>query len=352
MSCEHIIALVRCRFETPDLNRGVAQSFDGRRSLKLCLMALAVALFSGMPAAQAQSQVNAWPTKTVRWIVPYGPGGPTDTVSRLVAQKLSERVHQPVIVENRPGAAGNVGTSFVANAPPDGHTLLYVVPAIVLNPYFLAGSPNRSVVTPVTRIIQYPMVLLASNNFKPRTVEEIAAAARAKPGSVSCASTGGIPTVACEMLKSSAKAELLIVPYKGQAQATIALMAGDIDLMFDGVVSAVAAVKGGRMRPIAALDSSGKNTALGSLPAVSETFPGFEFTTWHGLMAPAGTPREIVARINREVAAVLSSPDVKQRLNELGFEAVGDSPDDFEQFLRAETVKFDRVINQAGIKPQ
>jgi tripartite-type tricarboxylate transporter receptor subunit TctC len=261
-------------------------------------------------------------------------------------------VQQPVIVDNRPGAVGNVGTSLVGSAPPDGHTLLYVVPAIVLNPYFLSGSPDRSIVTPVTRIIQYPMVLLASNNFKPRTVEEIAAAARAKPGSVSCGSTGGIPTVACEMLKSSTKADLLVVPYKGQAQATNALMAGEIDLMFDGVVSALGAVKAGRMRAVAALDNKGKSTALGPLPAVSETFPGFEFTTWHGLMAPAGTPREIVRRINQEVAAVLALPEVKQRLADLGFEGVGDSPDEFERFLRAETVKFDRVIKQAGIKPE
>jgi tripartite-type tricarboxylate transporter receptor subunit TctC len=320
--------------------------------MKRRLLPLALTLLACSLAAQAQSPAATWPTKTVRWVVPYAPGGPTDTVSRLIAQKLSERVQQPVIVDNRPGAVGNVGTSLVGSAPPDGHTLLYVVPAIVLNPYFLSGSPDRSIVTPVTRIIQYPMVLLASNNFKPRTVEEIAAAARAKPGSVSCGSTGGIPTVACEMLKSSTKADLLVVPYKGQAQATNALMAGEIDLMFDGVVSALGAVKAGRMRAVAALDNKGKSTALGPLPAVSETFPGFEFTTWHGLMAPAGTPREIVRRINQEVAAVLALPEVKQRLADLGFEGVGDSPDEFERFLRAETVKFDRVIKQAGIKPE
>jgi tripartite-type tricarboxylate transporter receptor subunit TctC len=313
----------------------------------LSASALALLFLAGQHANAAE-----WPTKTVRWVVPYAPGGPTDTVSRLVAQKLSERIGQPVVVDNRPGAAGNIGTSAVGAAPPDGHTLLYVVPAIVLNPLFLKSSPDRSIVTPITRTIQYPMVLLASNNIKARNVEEIVALARTKPSGVTCASTGGIPTIACEMLKASSKADIVVVNYKGQAQAITALMSGEIDLMFDGVASAAPAVKAGRYRAIAALDPKGKSSALGQLPELSETFPGFEFTTWHGLMAPAGTPKDVVARINQHVAAVLAMPDVKLRIAELGFEGAAETPEEFERFLRSESAKFERVVRQAGIKPE
>jgi len=313
--------------------------------LTLAVAALAI-------SAQAQDTVASWPNKTVRLVVPYAPGGPTDTVSRLIAQKLTERLGQTVIVDNRPGAVGNIGTITVGSATPNGYTLLYVVPAIILNPYFLKASPDQSILMPVTRIIQYSMVLLASNNFKPHTVEEILAQARRKPGSVSCGSSGGIPTVACEMLKSSSKGEVLVVPYRGQAPATNALMASEIDLMFDGIVASSGYVKAGRMRAVAALDIKGKSSSLGNLPAISDTIAGFEFTTWHGLMTPAGTPRELVNRINHEVVAVLALPDVKKRFEELGFEGVGDSADDFDRFLRAETAKFDRVLKEAGIKPE
>ena len=318
----------------------------------LQIAALTILLSTVLPVSAQPQRDPSWPVKTVRLVVPYAPGGPTDTVSRLVAQKLSERTGQTVLVDNRPGAAGNIGTAAVASAPADGYTLLYVVPAIVLNPYFMKGSPDPATLTPITRVIQYSMVLLASNNFKPRTVDEIMTLVRTGSGSVSCGTGGGIPTVACEMLRSATRGNVLVVPYKGQAQVSNALMASEIDLMFDGIVASAQAVKAGRMRAVAALDRKGKESVLGALPAIDETLPGFEFTTWHGLMAPAGMPRDLVARINREIGAVLEMPDVKKRLAELGFETVGDSAEDFAHFLNSESVKYGRVLKEAGVKPE
>jgi len=301
--------------------------------------------------AHAQT-AGTWPSKSVRWVVPYAPGGPTDVVSRVLAPKLAERIGQSVMVENRVGAAGNIGAELVAKAAPDGHTVLYVVPAVIMNPFFFKSSPDPRELAPVIQVVNLSMVLLANAGFAPKTVAEIIALAKAKPGTVSCGSAGGVPTVACELLRSHAQAEMIMVMYKGQGPALNALMGGEINLLFDGTSTAAGPVKAGRAHPIASLNSKGGSTAFGNLPAVSDTIPGFEFTIWHGMMAPAATPRDILVQVNREVAAVLGLPEVRKRLTDVGFEVVGGSVEDFENLFKGETVKYGKVLKEVGIKPE
>jgi tripartite-type tricarboxylate transporter receptor subunit TctC len=309
----------------------------------------ALALLAG--SAQAQTG-PAFPSHPIRWIVPFAPGGPTDINSRLLAPKLGERLGQPVLVENRVGAAGNIGTETVAKAAPDGHTVLYAVPSVITNPFFFKGSPDPKELAPIIQVATVPMLLLAANAFEPKTVKEIVDLIRAKPGTVSCGSSGALPTVGCELLRSHAKADMIMVLYKGNAPALNALMAGEINLLFDVVNTAAPQVRSGRVRAIATLTPKRGVAGFPDLPAVSETLPGFEFVTWHGVMAPAGTPRAIILRWNQEIAAVLELPDVRRRLTETGFDVRGGPPEAFEERLRHDQELFGRILEEAGVRPQ
>jgi tripartite-type tricarboxylate transporter receptor subunit TctC len=317
-------------------------------TLARALFAVAAALPC---AAQAQS-ASDFPSHPIRWVVPFAPGGPTDIVSRLLAPKVAERLGQPVIIENRVGAAGNIGTEAVAKAAPDGYTVLYVVPSVITNPFFFKGSPDPKELAPVIQVATVPMLLLASNTFGPRTVGEIVELIRARPGTVSCGSSGALPTVGCELLRSHAKADMIMVLYKGNAPALNALMSGEINLLFDVVNTAAPQVRSGRVRAVATVTRKGGNAAFPDLPAVSETLPGFEFYTWHGVMAPAATPKDLVQRWNREIAAVLALPEVRSRLVETGFDIVGGVPEVFEERLRRDTELFGRILREAGVKPE
>jgi tripartite-type tricarboxylate transporter receptor subunit TctC len=315
--------------------------------LRVVLANALLALICG--SAHAQS---AFPSRPIHWVVPFAPGGPTDVVSRLLTPKLGERLGQPVIVENRVGAAGNIGTESVAKSAPDGHTVLYVVPAVITNPFFFKGSPDPKELAPIIQVATVPMLLLASNAFAPKTVAEIIDRVRAKPGTVSCGSSGALPTVGCELLRSHAKADMIMVLYKGNGPALNALMSGEINLLFDVVNTAVPQVKAGRVRAVAVLTPKRGVPGLPDLPSMSETLPGFEFNTWHGVMAPAATPRDIVQRWNREIAAVLVQPEVRQRMVETGFEVLGGTPEAFEQRLKQDQEMFGKILREAGVKPE
>src|SRR4051812_19749765 len=282
-------------------------------------------------AAQAQTGA-AFPSHPIRWIVPFAPGGPTDINSRILAPKLTERLGQPVLVENRVGAAGNIGTEAVAKAAPDGHTVLYAVPSVITNPFFFQNSPDPKELAPVIQIANVPMVLLASTRFEPKSLADIVAAIKAKPGAVSCGSSGALPTVGCELLRSRS-ADMIMVLYKGNGPALNALMGGEINLLFDVVNTAAPQVRSGRVRAVATLSPRRGIAAFPDLPAMAETLPGFEFVTWHGVMAPAATPRDVVERWNREIAAALALPDVRARLVETGFDIVGGPPAVFAERL-------------------
>jgi len=270
-----------------------------------------------------------------------------------VAQKLGERAGQPVIVENRSGASGNVGHEAVAKAAPDGYTVLFVVPGIVTNPFFFKTSvdPFREL-APVIQLDSVPMVLLSSTSFPARSTAEVLALIRAKPGEVTCAVSSAIPMVGCALLRSHAKADLMLVQYKGQAPAMNALMSGEINLMFEVMSLAVGQVKSGRVRGIASTTAKRGPGPLPELPVVAETIPDFELVTWHGVMVPRATPREIVLRLNRVLGAVLEQPDVRQRFVEGGFEIVGGTAEAFGDLLRREYAKYERVLKDAGVKPE
>jgi tripartite-type tricarboxylate transporter receptor subunit TctC len=302
-------------------------------------------------ACAAHAQTAAFPSHPIHWIVPFAPGGPTDINSRILAPKLSERLGQPVLVENRVGAAGNIGTEAAAKAAPDGHTVLYAVPSVITNPYFFNGSPDPKELAPIIQIANVPMVLLASTKFEPKSVADIVAAIKAKPGAVSCGSSGALPTVGCELLRSRS-ADMIMVLYKGNGPALNALMGGEINLLFDVVNTAVPQVRSGRVRAVATLSPRRGIAAFPDLPTLSETLPGFEFVTWHGVMAPAGTPREILERWNREIGAALALPDVRARLTETGFEIVGGPPETFAERLARDQELFGTILRAAGVKPR
>lgn len=273
-------------------------------------------------------------------------------VARLLGSKLAERIGQPVIIENRPGGAGNIGVEYVMKAAPDGHTIVYAVPGIILNPFIVKSSPDYRDLAPVIQLANASWVLLASTGFASKTVAEVIAAAKAKPGTVSCGSSGGLPTVACEWLRSYAQADMIMVMYKGQGPALNALIGGEINLLFDGVSTAASQVKAGRVRPLASLNSRRSGDVFADLPTMAETIPGFELVTFHGVMAPAATPRAIISRLNREFAAVLAQPNIRQRLTETGFEVVAGSVEAFDDVLRRDSAKYGKVLKEAGIKPE
>lgn len=303
-------------------------------------------------AAQAQDPGAAFPRKPVHWVVPFAPGGPIDVVARLLAPKLAERLGQPVIIENRAGAGGNIGSDAVIKAPPDGYTVLHMVPFLVTNPHFLKGSPHPQELAPVIQLANNTLWLLASSAFPPKTVSEVIAQIRAKPGAVSCGSSGALPTVGCELLRSHTRTDMIMVTYKGNAPALNALMSGEVNLLFDSANTAAPQVKSGRVRAIASLNSKRGGGQLPDLPTASETIPGFELLAWHGVMAPKGTPREIVQRLNREIAAVLALPEIRQRLTATGFEIVASSPEAFGERIRHDYEFYGKVAKEAGIKPQ
>jgi tripartite-type tricarboxylate transporter receptor subunit TctC len=305
-----------------------------------------------LAASLAQAQ-SAWPAKPIRWIVPFPAGGPADVVTRLVSAKLAERTGQPAVVENRGGAGGNVGHEAAAKAPADGYTVLFVVPAIITNPFFLKASidPFKELV-PVIHLDSASMVLLTHPAFAAGSVAEVIALARAKPGSVSCAASGALPQVGCEMLRSYAGSEMIMVQYKGNAPALNALIGGEVNLLFDLVNIAQGQVKSGRVRAIASTNAKRGIGPFGELPVVSETIPEFDLVTWHGVMVPAATPRDIVHKLNREIQWVLDQPDIRRRFADGGLDITGGAPEAFEAILKRDYAKYGKILEAAGIRPE
>src|SRR5881394_2671921 len=276
-----------------------------------------------------------WPTKPVRWIVPFAPGGPADVVARIVAAGLAERTGQPNPVENQAGASGNIAHAAAGKAAPDGHTLAFVVPAVITNPFYMkaAVDPFRDL-APVIHLDNASMVLIANPAFPPSNLAEVLAFVKSNPGKATCGASGALPSVGCELLRSHAGAEILMVMYKGNAPALNALMAGEINLLFDVVNIAIGHVKSGRVRAIASTAPRRGVGALGDIPVMAETIPGFELVTWHGVMMSPATPPVLLERVNRELNAVLQRDDVRERFAASGLQITGGSPEDFAAILR------------------
>ena len=318
----------------------------------LALVACSAFALLGAPSALAQAP---FPTKPVRLVVPFPAGGTTDILARAAAQKLSETLGQQVIVDNRPGAGGNIGAELVAKAPADGYTLLMgTVGTHAINPSLYAKMPYDHVkdFAPVILVAGVPNVLVVNPDLPFKTVADVVAYAKANPGKLNFASSGSGTSIhlSGELFKVMAGVQMTHVPYKGSAPALTDLIGGQVQLMFDNLPSALPQIKGGKLRAVA-VTSTTRAAALPDVPTVAESgLPGFESSSWFGILAPAGTPKDIIAKINTDVQKWLSTPEAKEKLLGQGAIAAGGSPDEFAKNIQAETAKWAKVVKESGAK--
>ena len=315
-----------------------------------CAAIAAALMVAGGAAAQP-----AFPAKPIRFVVPFPAGGPLDITARAIGQELNRSLGQPVIVDNRPGAGGNIGADVVAKSPPDGHTILMgAVSTHAINPTLYAKIPYDPIrdFAPVTLVTSVPNVLVLHPSVPARNVKELIAIAKARPGQLNFASgsTGSAGHLAGELFKTMAGVDMVHVPYKGAAPAVVDLLAGHVSLMFDNMSSALPNVKTGRVRALA-VTTLKRSPMLPSLPTIDESgLRGFDISTWFGVFAPGGTPSAIVARLHAEIVRALATSDMRERLALLGAEPVGNSPEEFAAFVRAEIPKYAKVISASGAK--
>jgi tripartite-type tricarboxylate transporter receptor subunit TctC len=319
-----------------------------RKLLHLAAGALA------LPAISRIASALDYPTRPVRWIVGFPPGGPNDITARIVAEFLSERLHQQFAVENRPGAAGNVATEQVARAQPDGYTVmeLATVNAINASLYQNLNYDFLRDITLVAGFSQGPAVMEVNPKVPAATLPEFIAYAKANPGKINLGSAGiGTPQhVIGELFKMLTGTDMVHVPYHGSAPELTDLIAGQVQVVFEPIQSTMGYIKSGMLRPLAVTTAS-RADALPDLPTVGEFVPGFEARTWQGLGAPKGTPTEITAMLNAEVNAVLTDPRLKARFADLGIIPMAMTPAECQKFITGETEKWAKVIKFAGIKP-
>jgi tripartite-type tricarboxylate transporter receptor subunit TctC len=311
----------------------------------ILLIAAMVAGFAP-PAAGQQ-----YPVKPIRIIVPLAPGGPTDLLARIVGQKLTEAWGQQVLVDSRAGANGALGSELVAKSAPDGYTLLMGTSGTHgINASLYPKLPYDTIndFAPIARIGIAPYVLVAHPSLPVRSAKELIQIAKTRPGQVTCAFGGSASQLAAELFKSTAQIDLLIVPYKGNAPAVAAVFSGQVSLVFGGIAQSAPQVKAGRLR---ALGTTGlrRSPAMPEVPTIADSgLPGFEVSTWYGLLAPAGTARPIVDRLNSEIVRILKMPDVRERLSTEAFESPADTPDQFAAVIKSEVVKWAKVVKQTG----
>ncbi len=318
---------------------------------KITWIGIAV-LALGTPAHHASAQ--NFPVKSIRFIVPLAAGGPGDVLARAIGQKLSESVGQPVVIDNRPGANTNVGSEFVAKAPPDGYTLLATASTLTINPSLyatLAYDPLRDF-APITLIASTPLILVVHPSLPVKSVKELIALARSKPGQLNYGSAGNGSALhlAGEMFNSLARVKLVHVPYKGVTNAFSDLLGGQISIMFPGAPIALPQVKAGKLR---ALGTTGarRTAAAPELPPISEAgLPGYEVSVWYGILAPAGTPTPVINRLHSELSKIVQLAEIKERWAVLGAEPLHNTPEQFAAFLKTDVGKWAKVVRDSGAK--
>jgi len=311
---------------------------------------------AALSAAPGGARAQTWPTRPVRVIVPFQPGGSTDIFARLAAQKLTEHFGKQFYIENIAGATGNVGTAQAARAAPDGHTLLIAFSSYVVNPTLFAKlpfDPDKDL-APVTLAVSAPNVLTVNPSLPARNLRELVALIKSNPGKYTYTS-GGVGTqghLLGEMLRLSQALDIVHVPFNGAAPAIASAMAGHTPIAWSTVASAAQALETGQLRPLA-LASKKRSQLLSDVPTTAEAgYPDIQGDSWVGLLAPAGTPNEIIRAVQREIAAIIALPDVKERLPTLGFEAVASTPEEFASRIKVETEMWGKVIRAANIKPE
>ena len=318
-------------------------------------MRIAKLIAAALMALPLAAAAQAWPSKPLKVVVPFTAGGSTDTVARIVAERLTSRLGQPVIVDNRAGAGGLIGTESVAKSPPDGYTLLVGTSstmAIIPHLYSKATYDPIRDFAPVILLGTADIDIVVNPKVPARTVKELVAYAKANPGKLTYASggNGSISHLLGEYFDSMADVKMLHVPYKGDAQMTTDLIGGQVDMAFGTAVVFLPHIKSGKVVAIAVTNPK-RSTTQKDLPTVSESgVPGYEAVQWFGIAAPSGTPREIVQRLNDEIRGILAQPEVQKRFADLGFDVVGDKPEDFAAFVRSENAKWKKIAETANVK--
>ena len=313
-----------------------------------CALALAFALVPGAAFAQA------YPSKSLRWVVPFPPGGAMDVIARTLAERMSVSMGQAVVMENRPGAGGNIGSDLVAKAAPDGQTLLIVSIGQAVNPALYAAMPfdAQKDFEPVSLLAVVPNMLVANLSVPAQNVRQIVELARAQPGKLTYASAGNGTSIhlAGELFASMANVNMLHVPYKGSGPAVTDLIGGQVNLMFDSITSALPHVKAGRLKAFAVTGAKRSKT-VPDLPTIAEAaLPGYELNPWFAVFVPARTPRAIVERLNRELLAALDLPETQKKLDLIGAERVGSTPAELAAHLKRETERWGRIIRERDIR--
>jgi tripartite-type tricarboxylate transporter receptor subunit TctC len=325
-----------------------------RQPLAVCGGILAVTIAIAAPSLSAAA--DEYPTRPITVINPWTAGGPADTVARPVLQKLSELLKQPVVLENKAGANGTIGASFVAQAKPDGYTLLFShVGPITISPALMKRIPYDSVrdLAPITQIVSAPTVLVVRPDLPVHNMKELIDYARAHPGELTYGSVGPGSTthLAGEILANMADVKLLHVPYKGAAPVVTDLLGKQIDMAFLNIAGVVPLLKAEKVRGIG-VSTLNRSTLLPDMPAIAETYPGFEVNSWYGLMAPAGTPKAVIDRLQQDVSTILKMPDMVETLETSGLAPEGTTPDQYAQQIDKDLARWKEVVDKAGLEPQ
>jgi tripartite-type tricarboxylate transporter receptor subunit TctC len=320
------------------------------KSFALIFLALSTALSTVASTAHAQ----AWPSRPARIIVPFAPGGGSDLQGRLFGKKFSESMGQSFVVDNRSGAGGMVGAELVAKAPPDGYTILFMSAALSVNTTLakLSFNPLKDL-APVSRVSSVPLILVVHPSVPAKSVSELVALAKRHKGKLNAASNGSGTTshLAIEMLKQQAGIDAVHIPYKGGGAAVIAMMAGEVDFRFTTALASLQHIRAGRVRAIAA--ASAKPFALlPELPTLASMYPGFEADNWYAIFVPAGTPKDVIARLNGETLKALASADLRDAITKDGGEPAGSTPEELSAYFAREVEKYAKVIRAANIQPE
>jgi tripartite-type tricarboxylate transporter receptor subunit TctC len=320
------------------------------RRIPLFVTALLGLMLPSLAVAQS------FPAKPVRIIVAFPPGGGVDIVARTMGPKLTELWRQPIVVENRPGASGVIGTEAAARSAPDGHTLFIgTLGNLTANQYLYPKMPVDPLrdLAPVTQVVAVHFVMVAHPSLPAKNVKELIALARARPGQINYASSGpgGAPHLGAELFKSMARVDMVHVPYKGSGLSFIDLLAGQVSLTCDSQLQSLPYIKAGRLRALAVLGAK-RFQLLPGVPTVGETVPGYELTNWFGMTVPAATPRDLIGKVHADVSRVLQQADFKEKIAGMGADVVGSSPDEFGAFMKSESAKWGKVIKEANIKAE
>ncbi len=317
------------------------------------LIAALVALGSTFAGINGTLAAEAYPVRTIRWIVPYPPGGTTDILARIMAQRLSERFGQQVVVDNRPGGGNNIGTEMAVRSTPDGYTVFLVNPANAINAtlYKTLSFNFLNDMAPVAGMVRVPNVMEVTNSLPAKNIPEFIAHAKANPGKVILASSGAGTSVhlSGELFKSMTGTDLTHVPYKGAGPVFPDLIGGQVHVMFDNMPSSIEFIRGGKLRALG-VTTAKRSSQLPDVPTVAESVTGYEASAWFGMGAPKGTPADVVAKLNREINDALAEPKMKARLAELGGDPIAGTPAEFWKIHAYETEKWAKVVKSSGAK--